>query len=93
MHILTNHVDAQSVKNSLYSEYFFIGRKITEKEIKKKRPKHILSITQGLSLISSSADPIYAGNLLTHAQSLFEFAEKFRGLYSDSIPNVAEFYQ
>lgn len=35
----------------------------------------------------------YANNLLRHAKQLYVFADKYRGVYSDSIPNAASFYR
>ncbi|CAG5128377.1 unnamed protein product [Candidula unifasciata] len=37
-------------------------------------------------------DPAYAQKLLSHAKDLFEFADTFRGSYSDTIDNAVEFY-
>ncbi|CAL1542597.1 unnamed protein product, partial [Lymnaea stagnalis] len=37
-------------------------------------------------------DPTFAKKLLEHSQQLFEFAENFRGSYSESIDSAAEFY-
>ncbi|XP_062090042.1 endoglucanase 5 [Humulus lupulus] len=34
----------------------------------------------------------YSSLLLSHAKQLFTFADKFRGLYDDSIPNAKQFY-
>ena len=38
-------------------------------------------------------DTAYADQLLTHARSLFQFADQSRGVYTDAIPNAAGFYQ
>ncbi|XP_078367250.1 endoglucanase A-like [Oculina patagonica] len=35
----------------------------------------------------------YAAKLLKHAKELYEFADKYRGKYSDSIPNADSFYR
>ena len=35
----------------------------------------------------------YAKKLLKHAKELYTFADKYRGKYSDSIPNAASFYR
>ena len=35
----------------------------------------------------------YAEELLQHAKELYAFADKYRGVYSDSIPNAATFYR
>jgi len=37
-------------------------------------------------------DSGYADNLLTHARSLFDFADQHRGVYTDAIPNAQNFY-
>jgi endoglucanase len=44
------------------------------------------------SIVFRSADPFYQSTLLTHARQLYEFADQYRGRYSDSIPNVSDFY-
>ncbi|XP_059141479.1 endoglucanase E-4-like [Physella acuta] len=43
-------------------------------------------------LVFVDVDPPYAKRLLQHAQELFEFAENYRGPYSNSIESAAEFY-
>ncbi len=37
--------------------------------------------------------PVYSQTLLKNAKELYEFADKFRGKYSDSIPDAANFYR
>ncbi|XP_005099629.1 endoglucanase 4 [Aplysia californica] len=44
-------------------------------------------------LAFKDVDPPFAKKMLEHAQELFEFAENFRGSYSDSIESAAEFYE
>ncbi|KAJ8427075.1 hypothetical protein Cgig2_008944 [Carnegiea gigantea] len=44
------------------------------------------------SLVFKQSDPSYKGTLLTHAKQLFNFANKHRGTYSASIPEVATYY-
>ena len=43
-------------------------------------------------LFRDHGDVAYADELLSHAQSLFDFAEQYQGKYSDSIPSVQPFY-
>jgi hypothetical protein len=43
--------------------------------------------------IGSSLLLAYSEELLTHATSLFDFADSHRGVYTDAIPNAAGFYQ
>ncbi|CAM4762085.1 unnamed protein product [Rotaria magnacalcarata] len=45
------------------------------------------------SILFRSVDATYASKLLTHAQQLYKFGNEYRGKYSDSIPNAAEFYR
>ncbi|XP_070574807.1 uncharacterized protein [Ptychodera flava] len=45
------------------------------------------------SLAFVETDPLYAVKLLENAVSLFQFADNFRGKYSDSIPEARNFYQ
>lgn len=40
-----------------------------------------------------SSDSVYANQLLQAAESLYAFADTYRGIYSDSIPNVNSFYR
>ncbi|KAM7259634.1 hypothetical protein ACFE04_015375 [Oxalis oulophora] len=44
------------------------------------------------SLVFKTDDPTYSSTLLKHARQLFTFADKHRGAYSESIPQVATFY-
>ncbi|XP_074286976.1 endoglucanase 2-like [Silene latifolia] len=44
------------------------------------------------SLVFKSSNPTYSTNLLKHAKQLFAFADKYRGSYSESIPEVASYY-
>ncbi|KAL0366039.1 UNVERIFIED_CONTAM: Endoglucanase 10 [Sesamum radiatum] len=44
------------------------------------------------SLVFRSTDSAYSTLLLKHAKQLFTFADKYRGSYSISIPEVATFY-
>jgi endoglucanase len=45
------------------------------------------------SMVFRGVDDNYANNLLNHAKQLFNFADKHRGVYSDSIPQAADFYK
>jgi endoglucanase len=44
------------------------------------------------STIFKPTNAAYADELLTNAEQLFEFADTYRGKYSDSIPDAANFY-
>lgn len=44
------------------------------------------------SLVFKSTDSAYSSSLLQHAKELFTFADKFRGSYSSSIPEVVKYY-
>lgn len=44
------------------------------------------------SLVFKSSDSAYSATLLKHAKQLFTFADKYRKLYSVSIPEVQTFY-
>lgn len=45
------------------------------------------------SIIFQDSDPTYASTCLSHAKQLFTFADKFRGKYSDSVPQVQNYYK
>ncbi|XP_058201053.1 endoglucanase 6-like [Rhododendron vialii] len=45
------------------------------------------------SIVFSHSNPSYANELLTHAQQLFEFADKYRGKYDSSITVAQKYYQ
>jgi endoglucanase len=45
------------------------------------------------SILFRAADAAYADKLLQHAKELYDFADKYRGLYSDAITDVADFYK
>lgn len=44
------------------------------------------------SLVFRTTDSAYSASLLTHAKQLFTFADKYRGSYSVSIPEVQTYY-
>ncbi|WOG91953.1 hypothetical protein DCAR_0311208 [Daucus carota subsp. sativus] len=44
------------------------------------------------SLVFKSSDSTYSSSLLKHAQQLFTFADKNRGAYSESLPDVQTYY-
>jgi endoglucanase len=45
------------------------------------------------AIIFKPTDPTYSATLLTHAKQLYEFADKFHGLYSDAITDAAGYYK
>ena len=44
------------------------------------------------SIIFKDDDPSYAAKCLKHAEELYNFADKYRGVYSNSIPDAAIYY-
>ncbi|OMO87402.1 Glycoside hydrolase, family 9 [Corchorus capsularis] len=44
------------------------------------------------SLVFKTSDSTYSSTLLKHAKQLFTFADKYRGIYSEQIPDVATYY-
>lgn len=44
------------------------------------------------SLVFKTSDSSYSDTLLKHAKQLFNFADKYRGSYSVSIPEVQKYY-
>ena len=44
------------------------------------------------SIAFRTADPTYSATLLRHARELYAFADTYRGKYSDSIPDAANYY-
>ncbi|XAR70183.1 Cellulase [Bertholletia excelsa] len=45
------------------------------------------------SIVFRHSNPSYANELLTHAQQLFEFADKYRGKYDSSITVAQKYYR
>lgn len=45
------------------------------------------------SILFKPSDPTYAATLLSHARSLYEFADTFRGTYDACIPDVGAYYK
>ena len=45
-----------------------------------------------ISMVFRASDAAYADKLLTHAKQLYDFADKYRGTYSDAIPGAKAFY-
>nr|AGP76413.1 endo-beta-1,4-glucanase 2 [Microtermes pallidus] len=44
------------------------------------------------SIVYKTVDPSYSNNLITHAKQLFDFANNYRGKYSDSITDARSYY-
>ena len=44
------------------------------------------------SILFKDEDPVYSETLLDHAEDIYEFADKFRGDYTSSVPEVSQFY-
>jgi endoglucanase len=44
------------------------------------------------SIVFKNVDSTYSNTLLTHAEQLFDFANNYRGKYSDSITDARNFY-
>ncbi len=45
------------------------------------------------SILFKDSDPAFSATLIRHAEELYEFADKYRGLYSDSNKDTPEFYR
>ncbi len=45
-----------------------------------------------ISMVFKSTDAAYADKLLQHAKQIFDFADKYRGKYSEAIPGAKAFY-
>jgi len=45
------------------------------------------------SILFKSSNSGYSANLLNRAKQLFDFANKNRGTYADSIPKIKDFYK
>jgi endoglucanase len=44
------------------------------------------------SIVFKNVDSSYSNTLLTHAKQLFDFANRYRGKYSDSITDARNYY-
>merc|ERR1719394_921116 len=44
------------------------------------------------AILFEDTDPSYSATLIQHAEELFNFADTYRGKYSDSIPDASKFY-
>jgi hypothetical protein len=44
------------------------------------------------SIVFRSEDPAYADQLLAAAESVYTFADGYRGLYTESLPEIGGFY-
>ncbi len=44
------------------------------------------------SMVFQARDPDYAALLLEHARELYDFADRYRGVYSDCVPQAAPYY-
>ena len=45
------------------------------------------------AILFKDTDPTYSATLIEHAKDLFNFADTYRGIYSNSIPDAAKFYK
>ena len=45
------------------------------------------------SMVFRASNPVYADTLLANARKLYQFADTYRGIYSESIPEAANFYK
>jgi len=45
------------------------------------------------SIVFADSDPNYSATLRSHAEQLYNFADTKRGIYSDAIPDAANFYK
>jgi endoglucanase len=45
------------------------------------------------SIVFKGVDDSYSQELLNHAIELYDFADTYRGKYSDSIPDAGKFYR
>jgi hypothetical protein len=45
------------------------------------------------SILFKNSDRGYSDKLLKHAKQLFDFADRYKGTYSDSISNAKDFYK
>ena len=67
--------------------------KITEQKPGSELAAETAAAMAAASIAFQSSDIGYSMRLLQHAAELYEFADKHRGVYSDSIPNAAGFYR
>jgi len=51
------------------------------------------ALASGAIYFNRRGDSSYASQLLSHARTLFDFADQHRGIYTDSIPNAKDFYE
>ncbi|XP_006817362.1 uncharacterized protein LOC102805932, partial [Saccoglossus kowalevskii] len=42
------------------------------------------------SIMFADLDPVYANQLLNHSKQLLHFADKYRGLYAESFPDISQ---
>ena len=45
------------------------------------------------AILFKDTDPTYSATLIDHAKQLFKFADTYRGIYSNSIPDASKFYK
>ena len=45
------------------------------------------------AILFEDTDPSYSATLIQHAEELFNFADTYRGKYSDSISDASKFYK
>ena len=44
------------------------------------------------AILFKDTDPAYSNTLIEHAEQLFSFADTYRGIYTNAIPDAGKFY-
>ena len=75
-----------------------MGISLSDKQLDPSKPGSDMAGQAAAALASgailfNSQDPAYAKLLFRHARELADFASNFPGKYSDSIPEVQDFYR
>ena len=75
-----------------YINYPYPSYKVDEKHPGSEVAGEVAATFAAASILFKEEDPVYSETLLKHAKDIYEFADKFRGDYTTSVPEVAQFY-
>lgn len=68
-------------------------RATTSKPASEVAAEQAAAMAAAAEVYFNEGDNSYASTLLTHAEQLYTYATTYKGKYSDSFPEAAEFYK
>ena len=75
-----------------FINYAYPSYKVDEEHPGSEVAGEVAATFAAASILFKEEDPVYSEKLLEHAKDIYEFADKFRGDYTTSVPEVSQFY-